>query len=92
MGATNEDITAEGSIEAFQKLAISLSTAAHGCLRYGSRVVIPTSVRPQVLHLLHLGHFRMQRMKQLAQTEVYWLGIDADIMGLCSIRTSHPNL
>eukprot|EP00731_Ephydatia_muelleri_P022992 Em0015g575a len=91
-GCTNEDITAEGSIEAFQKLAISLSTAAHGCLRYGSRVVIPTSVRPQVLHLLHLGHFRMQRIKQLAQTEVYWLGIDADIMGLCSIRTSHPNL
>ena len=51
---------------------------------------------PQVydlkLHLLHLEHFGMQRMKQLAQTEVYWLGIGADIMGLCSIRTSHPNL
>ena len=81
-GSTNEDIRADGSIEAFQKLAISLSTA-YGCLLYGSRVVIPPSLRPQVLQLLHLGHFGMQRMKQLARTAVYWLGIDADIMELC---------
>ena len=29
------------------------------------------------------SYFGMQRMKQLAQTAVYWLGIDADIMELC---------
>ena len=81
-GATNEGIKADGSIEAFRKLAISLSTA-YGCLLYGSRVVIPPSLRPQVLQLLHLGHLGMQRMKQLARTAVYWLGIDADIMDLC---------
>ena len=75
-GSSNEDIKADGSIEAVRKLAISLSTA-YGCLLYGSRVVIPPSLRPQVLQLLHLGHFGMQRMKQLARTAVYWLGIDA---------------
>eukprot|EP00731_Ephydatia_muelleri_P000962 Em0001g962a len=81
-GSTNEDIKADGSREAFRKLAISLSTA-YGCLLYGFRVVIPPSLQPQVLQLLHLGHFGMQRMKQLARTAVYWLGIDADIMELC---------
>ena len=63
-------------------MAVSLSTA-NGCLLYGSRVVIPPSLRPQVLQLLHLGHFGMQRMKQLARTAVYWPRIDADIVDLC---------
>ena len=44
-GATNEDIKADRSMEAFRKLAVSLSTA-YGCLLYGSRVVIPPSLRP----------------------------------------------
>ena len=70
------------SIEDFRKVAVSLSTA-HGCLLYGSRVVIPLSLRPQVLQLHHLGHFGMQRMKQLARTAVYWPRIDADIVDLC---------
>eukprot|EP00731_Ephydatia_muelleri_P029087 Em0020g731a len=86
-GATNEDIKADGSIEAFRKLAISLSTA-YGCLLYGSRVVIPPSLQPQVLQLLHLGHFGMQNMKQLARTAVHWLGIDTDIMNLCHRYTA----
>ena len=32
-----------------------------------------------VLDLLHLGHFGIERMKQLARTAVYWPGIDAAI-------------
>ncbi|KAL5510077.1 hypothetical protein EMCRGX_G005553 [Ephydatia muelleri] len=56
---------------------------AHGCLLYGSRVVIPPSLQSQVLQLLHLGHFGMQRMKQLARTAVYWPHIDSGIMELC---------
>ena len=57
--------------------------ASNDCLLYGSRVVIPLSLRPQVLQLLHMGHFGMQRMKQLARTAVYWPRIDADIVDLC---------
>eukprot|EP00731_Ephydatia_muelleri_P034369 Em0057g1a len=72
----------DDDIEDFRKLAVSLSTA-HGCLLYGSRLVIPHSLRPQVLQFLHLGHFRMQRMKQLARTAVYWPRIDAAIVDLC---------
>ena len=73
---------AKGDMEIYRKLAISLSTA-HGCLLYGSRVVIPPSLQSQVLQLLHLGHFGMQRMKQLARTAVYWPHIDSGIMELC---------
>ena len=72
----------DDDIEDFRKLAVSLSTA-HGCLLYGSRLVIPHSLRPQVLQLLHLGHFGMQRMKQLARTAIYWPRIDAAIVDLC---------
>ena len=37
------------------------------------------SLQSKVLDLLHLGHFGMERMKQLARTAVYWPGIDAAI-------------
>ena len=46
-------------------------------------MVIPPSLQSQVLQLLHLGHFGMQRMKQLARTAVYWPHIDSGIMELC---------
>ena len=74
-------------LEIFHKLAVSLSTT-HGCLLYGSWVVILSSLRPQVLQLLHLGHFGMQRTKQLAPTAVYWPQIDADIVDLCHKYTT----
>ena len=41
------------------------------------------SLNTQVLQLLHLGHFGMQRMKSLARTAVYWSGMNAEIMDLC---------
>nr|KAG5701977.1 hypothetical protein BaRGS_034559 [Batillaria attramentaria] len=61
----NEDV------RKFQKLSDSLSIC-HGCLIYGTRVVIPQSLQPKILDLLHIGHFGMERMKQLARTAVYW--------------------
>ena len=68
----NEDVNK------FRKLSDSLSIC-HGCLVHGSRVVIPQSLQSKILDLLHLGHFGMERMKQLARTAVYWPGIDAAI-------------
>eukprot|EP00731_Ephydatia_muelleri_P001282 Em0001g1282a len=69
-------------LEDYRRISSSLSTI-HGCLLYGSRVVIPRSLQAPVLHILHLGHFGMQRMKQLARTAVYWPRIDEDIVNLC---------
>ena len=57
----------------------SLSTE-NGCLSYGGN---------HILKLLHLGHFGMQRMKQLARSTVYWPRIDFDIEDLCHKCTSY---
>nr|KAG5699052.1 hypothetical protein BaRGS_025446 [Batillaria attramentaria] len=65
-------------VRKFQKLSDSLSIC-HRCLIYGTRVVIPQSLQPKILDLLHIGHFGMGHMKQLARTAVYWPGIDAAI-------------
>ena len=69
----------------FKKLN-SLSTE-NSCL-YGLRVIIPSTLRNHILKLLHLGHFGMQRMKQLARSTVYWPRIDFDIDDLCPKCTS----
>ena len=71
----------------FKKLENSLSTE-NGCVFYGLRVIIPSTLRNHILKLLHLGHFGMQRMKQLARSTVYWPRIDFDIEDLCGKCTS----
>lgn len=75
------------SAAAFQKVAESLSIS-NGCLMYGARVVIPKKLQSKVLQLLHMGHFGMERMKQLARTAVYWPNINADIANLCKNCTN----
>ena len=70
----------------FKKLENSLSE--NGCVFYGLRVIIPSTLRNHILILLHLGHFGMQRMKQLARSTVYWPRIDFDIENLCRKCTS----
>jgi Integrase zinc binding domain len=50
-----------------------------GCLMYGIRVVIPTSLRASVLDELHIGHMGISKMKSLARSYCYWRNIDADI-------------
>ena len=65
-----------------KKLSDSL-TVVNGCLLYGNRVVIPTSLKQGVLQILHQGHTSMQRMKQLARSAVYWPKMDQDINDTC---------
>ena len=66
MGFTREGWSQKNNnidVEKYRKLADSLSTL-HGCLLYGTRgtrVVIPSTHRPQVLKLLHEGHFGIQK-------------------------------
>ena len=91
---TDHKITHGYSVEDFRRISTSLSSV-HGVLLNGTRLVIPGSLHPQVLQLLHAGHFGMQRMKQLAQTAVYWPRIDVDIMEqnmTCGVQNTrmHP--
>ena len=69
-------------VQAFKKYAASLSVT-DDCLINGNRVVIPEAMQPQTLDILHLGHFGMQRMKQLARSAVYWPHIDSQIEDTC---------
>ena len=89
-----DDASTDGySVNDFRKMSSSLSVV-HGCMLHGTRIVIPASLKSQVLQLLHIGHFGMQRMKQLARTAVYWPGIDNDIMDVshqCSTCAEHQN-
>lgn len=89
----DDDTTRGYSLGDFRKISSSLSTE-YGCLLHGSRVVIPATLKPQVLDLLHTGHFGMQRMKQLARTAVYWPRINDDIVNLshnCITCAEHQN-
>ena len=46
---------------------------------YGCRLLIPSAMRPQVLHELHSSHQGAVRTKQRAKLAVYWPGINNDI-------------
>ena len=50
-----------------------------GCILWGSRVVIPTSLRQRVLSELHEGHPGITRMKSLARSFVWWPGMDKNL-------------
>lgn len=72
-------------------------TLENNCLIKGTRVMIPQSLRSNVLKELHLGHLGILKMKILARSYVYWRGIDKDIEELvskcreCRLKQNEPN-
>ncbi|KAI5707321.1 hypothetical protein M8J77_000189 [Diaphorina citri] len=54
-------------------------TLVDGILFRKDRVVIPTSLRSQILAELHETHLGVTKMKQLSRRYVYWPNIDRDI-------------
>ena len=54
----------------------------------GTRIIIPSSLRDQVLHLAHEGHPGIVSMKRRLRTKVWWPGCDKDAEMFC--KTCHP--
>ena len=66
-------------------------TTECGCVLWGSRVVVPGSLRTKVLEQLHDVHPGMTRMKALARSYVWWPGIDKDVeSAVRHCRTCQP--
>ncbi|XP_013172204.1 PREDICTED: uncharacterized protein K02A2.6-like [Papilio xuthus] len=51
----------------------------HGCIVWGYRVVIPGTLRKQIVEEVHAGHVGMVRMKQIARSYVWWPRLDAEL-------------
>ena len=53
-----------------------------GVVLYGDRIIIPPSLRPNVLSTLHAAHQGVDKMLSRAEHSVFWPGITTDIRTL----------
>ncbi len=54
-------------------------TVVNGILMRGTRIVIPESLRPAILDIIHEGHLGTEKCKRRARKVVYWPGLNESI-------------
>ena len=52
----------------------------NGLLIKANRIVIPTSLRADILDLIHAGHFGIQKCRERANSSVWWPGLNKEIV------------
>ena len=79
------------------KNIINQMSITKGCILYHNRVLIPMSLRKNVLDLFHEGHPGICAMKSAARSLIWYHGIDKDICNLVqqckkcqSVRSKPP--
>ena len=65
-----------------------------GMVLKGDRILIPQSMRKNILNILHQGHQGIENVKQRARTSVFWPNIDnqiTDIVNRCDLCQEYRN-
>ncbi|UYV83505.1 K02A2.6-like, partial [Cordylochernes scorpioides] len=62
-------------------------TYQNGLLLRGQRILIPKSLRKDILEKLHQGHFGINKCRSRAKESVWWLGISQEIERIVSSCT-----
>ena len=87
----------EKELEPFHRRKDKL-TVQDGCLMWGSQVVIPSKYHAQLLVEIHEGHLGVVKMKALAQSYMWWPGMDREIEQVakgctgCQITQNNPKI
>ena len=75
MKGVDEDI--QPYCRVFNELSLT-----QGCIMRGHRVVVPQTLRMQILQELHEGHLGIVKMKEIARNYIWWPGLVQDIESL----------
>lgn len=85
------------SIQSYYASRANLSTN-HNVLTFQDRIVIPSTLRQDVLNKIHSGHQGIVKSRQIAQAAVWWPTINLDIADMCKLyafcdehKPSKPN-
>ena len=54
-------------------------SVVHGIVLKSSRIVIPITLRSQILDQLHYSHLGIDKTRNMAKSTVYWPNINCDI-------------
>ncbi|CAC5362482.1 unnamed protein product [Mytilus coruscus] len=60
----------------------------NGIILKGEKIIIPTSMRKNMLNKLHEGHLGIEKTRKLARDSIFWQGINAqitDFISKCSV-------
>ncbi|CAC5393077.1 unnamed protein product [Mytilus coruscus] len=60
----------------------------NGIILKGEKIIIPTSMRKNMLNKLHEGHLGIEKTRKLARDSIFWPGINAqitDFISKCSV-------
>ena len=81
----------KGELNSYAKVKDELSVNEDLLLR-GSRLIIPTSLRPEILNKLHSAHQGVVKCLERAKHSVWWPGVRRDIISIvekCTVCCKH---